>query len=487
MVSRTPQGSLGIAQRQRDGKQWPQAEWFPFLLAFLALTLGVSAVVIPPYIYVGVVALAVVASLVLLNFESALLLILIIRPCLDMEFFQNYNVYRTTTNVGLDAAAAVNMLITLVGILYILAHKINIFKSSVSKATLVFVSICAFTTIFSSDRVLTLAQTTIVVSHFVLYIAFATVIRSRKQVNRLLTVYLLAAVVPSAMALYQVLTSASTYRVTGVPRVSGVLTTRASLGAFMILPLTITVILFLRSDSLIKRIGYGILLMFFAIPFFFSLTRVGWAGFVLVLFILMAFRYRKLLLLIPVALIILWVTIPAISLRFSDVSLQNPETSTLGFRLKMWNAAIDIFESSPIVGVGFGVADTRAGFIAIGSYHPVHNTYLRVLADTGLVGFIAYMGLLFSFLWDAASSYRKLSDSFYRTLAIGFVGICASLMWQRMWGNHVTTSVRQFYFWSYAALVYALVWVERKELHHHSSDEKGVVSGSGVSESCCLP
>jgi O-antigen ligase len=392
--------SLGIGRE--EGAQWLQPKWFPFLLVFLAFALGVLAAVISPYTLVLILVLVVVSSLALLNFEATLLIALAIRPCLDWKFFQNNSFYRTTAGVGLDMAAMLNLLITFIGLLYILAHKINIFKTSVSKVALAFICI----------------------------------------------------------------------------RVNGGLTSNASLGEFLVLPLTVAVVLFLQPQSLIRRIGYGILAVFFAVPFFFSQTRTPWAGFVLILLILAFFRYRKLLLLISVVLIILWLLVPAVSLRFSDVSFKNPETSTLGVRLQLWSAAIDLFNSSPLVGVGFGVADSRTGFMAFGKQHPVHNTYLRVLADTGIVGFIAYWGLLFSFLWEAAVSYRKLHNPFYRTLVVGFAALCAALMWQRIWGNQLTTSIRQFYFWSYAALVPALVWVERRELHQNGNDEKGGVDGS---------
>ena len=472
--------SLGSIARG-DRKHWPQTWWLPLLLVFVALALGVSAAFISPQVLVGGVALIVAIALVLLNFESALLVILVIRPFLEMEFFQNYSFYRTTTNVGLDAAAAANLLIAFVGILYIWIHKINVSKSLVSRTFIAFIYICIVSTIFSSDRMLTLAQTIIVISYFALFVVLASVIRTRKQVNRLLMVYLLSAVAPTVTAIYQALTSESTYGATGMPRVSGILTTWASLGEFMILPLTVALMLCLRSNSLAKRVGYGILFLIFAVPFFFSFTRTTWAGFVLIAFILAVFRYRALLVLIPVVLVVVWVAVPSVSLRFSDLSLQNPDASTLGVRLRLWRAAIDLFESSPLVGVGFGIADKRVGFMAFGKNVPVHNTYLRVLADLGLVGFIAYLGLQLSFLGDAIFSYKNVRSLLYRTLVVGFIAVWAATLWQQFWGNHLTTSIRQFYFWSFAALSYALVRVEREDGLPIGNVGKEVARGLGIS------
>ncbi len=73
-------------------------------------------------------------------------------------------------------------------------------------------------------------------------------------------------------------------------------------------------------------------------------------------------------------------------------------------RLIIWTRALSIFSEHPFLGVGFGGFHDevyKQGGIMLNvplgyeSLH-CHNTYLEVLTDTGLLGFIAYIGFLFA-------------------------------------------------------------------------------------------
>jgi O-antigen ligase len=89
---------------------------------------------------------------------------------------------------------------------------------------------------------------------------------------------------------------------------------------------------------------------------------------------------------------------------FTDLSLffSGVTTTSIGFRLLMWKAALEMFFSNPIFGVGPGEYKTTiAGFVSSGrfpesilQFNQPHNMYLFTLATTGLIGL---SGLLFMF------------------------------------------------------------------------------------------
>ncbi len=71
-------------------------------------------------------------------------------------------------------------------------------------------------------------------------------------------------------------------------------------------------------------------------------------------------------------------------LTTTTVDLDNPEAAQ---RRRLWNTAFDQFLASPVLGCGrgnFGVAEHNGLMYA-------HNTYLGLLAETGLLGFLVYM------------------------------------------------------------------------------------------------
>jgi putative inorganic carbon (hco3(-)) transporter len=87
-------------------------------------------------------------------------------------------------------------------------------------------------------------------------------------------------------------------------------------------------------------------------------------------------------------------------------------------RVDIWSVALRVFHAHPIQGVGIGNFPVVEGQYAAANLnitridlvldmHKVaHNTYLNVLADLGLVGFVLFVGLLFLVLRAIAARIR---------------------------------------------------------------------------------
>lgn len=96
----------------------------------------------------------------------------------------------------------------------------------------------------------------------------------------------------------------------------------------------------------------------------------------------------------------------------------NPGQSTIGFRFYIWQAAFGMFEDYPISGVGPDnfkpllseyVSPEAANFLRISeerSYN-VHHAGLQVLSETGLVGVIAFVLFIFSYLSLSVRLFRR--------------------------------------------------------------------------------
>lgn len=105
-------------------------------------------------------------------------------------------------------------------------------------------------------------------------------------------------------------------------------------------------------------------------------------------------------------------TLERIQTLFFAFKGQNGADSSALARIKMVEIGIDLFEKSPIIGVGIDNPQLfTAGYFGIGNYY-LHNNYIELLAGVGLVGFIAYYWiyilLLVSFIMN-----RKFSDRAY--------------------------------------------------------------------------
>lgn len=98
-------------------------------------------------------------------------------------------------------------------------------------------------------------------------------------------------------------------------------------------------------------------------------------------------------------------------------------------RLAHWQAAVGMAESSPLFGVGFGnyeIAYPR--FALVNWERPLghaHNYYLNLLAETGIIGLIAYLvmwGMLALFHWRLFSTPMLATEWRLRGIAVGLLG-----------------------------------------------------------------
>lgn len=99
----------------------------------------------------------------------------------------------------------------------------------------------------------------------------------------------------------------------------------------------------------------------------------------------------------------------------------------------LWATAFHLFSSSPTLGVGYG------NFVGVyGSYlqfdwmpagvYDTHNLYLQLLAEVGVLGFVAFFGLIFVTLRHARRLWVMASDRLDRVLAFGVIGAVLALL-----------------------------------------------------------
>jgi putative inorganic carbon (HCO3(-)) transporter len=105
-------------------------------------------------------------------------------------------------------------------------------------------------------------------------------------------------------------------------------------------------------------------------------------------------------------------------------------------RLLLWDTAWNFFAHSPVMGVGWGnfVRLYGSEFSSSSSMAPpagvfeVHNIYLQLLAETGLVGFMTFFYLVVRSWREATQLMRSSLDSLDVASAFGVLGALLSLL-----------------------------------------------------------
>lgn len=146
----------------------------------------------------------------------------------------------------------------------------------------------------------------------------------------------------------------------------------------------------------------------------------------------------------------------------SGTQLENGGTESGKIRLIVWHGALDIFKAYPVFGSGvetfaFAYYQYRPMEHNLVSewdflYNKAHNEFLNYLATTGIVGFLAYMAIIFTFIiWSVrrimhleSRSMDKNHNSCFIILA-SILSAYTSYLVQNFFGFSVVSTALFFY------------------------------------------
>lgn len=138
----------------------------------------------------------------------------------------------------------------------------------------------------------------------------------------------------------------------------------------------------------------------------------------------------------------------------TSTSLESGGTESGTIRIIVWKGAINIFKNFPILGTGpetfattyyrYRPAEhnqtTEWNFL----YNKAHNEYLNYLANTGILGFLAYIALLASILFLVVKNIVR-SQNQSKIIQIGLLSSVVSYLIVNFFGFSVTTTSLTFF------------------------------------------
>jgi O-antigen ligase len=133
-----------------------------------------------------------------------------------------------------------------------------------------------------------------------------------------------------------------------------------------------------------------------------------------------------------VALVLIVCLLVAAVAGFFFQRLAEIDDFTTVSRLAIWAGAFTVFAQSPLFGTGFGnLRGLMGGLLNLpdGWTGDAHNLYLELLAETGLIGFLAFGVLMFLTLRIAFKQFRRMEDQFNQVIILAIVAaICGVLV-----------------------------------------------------------
>jgi O-antigen ligase len=123
-----------------------------------------------------------------------------------------------------------------------------------------------------------------------------------------------------------------------------------------------------------------------------------------------------LFMLVTVSIVIFQAILPSgVTERLASAS-SSISSADLDGRVTLWRAAISIFTTHPISGGGSGSLNTTIGALA-------HNTFVSVLAETGLIGFALFVCILAVVLNQAVKLPKGYAGLWLSSFLVWFIGV----------------------------------------------------------------
>lgn len=345
--------------------------------------------------------------------------------------------------------------------------KLGIFPSTpLNRPIALYFLVCLLATLFGYmfDRVTSVVGILSVLKYFeyfFIYYMAVNHLKDKKQVKRFTAVILLVCFIICLFAIYQIpggeRASAPFEGPQGEPN---------TLGGYLILMLSVAIGLLLHYGSKTEKILLGILIFFIVISLGATLSRTSWVALIPMMLTLIYFTKRKMAIIVPllIAIVISPLVLPkSVVDRAMYTFNQPPEAGQLVIggaridtstseRLKSYRIILARdFMEQPLFGYG------------VTGYSFVDAQYPRVLAETGILGLLAFIYLLRATYRNARLTYRKTPDPFFSGLSLGYLGGFVALLFHAIGANTFVIVRIMEPFWFLTAMVIMIPSIESEQ------------------------
>ncbi|MCK4829781.1 O-antigen ligase family protein, partial [bacterium] len=215
--------------------------------------------------------------------------------------------------------------------------------------------------------------------------------------------------------------------------------------------------LFLVDKHFWRRAAYFILILGNTYSLIYSFSRGSYLGFLVGLFFIGIVRSRKVLVVLVIFLIF-WKLLVPVSVvervegtfveqgtRTDVVSIGESNLETAG-RTELWDKALNYFFKNPLLGTGYNTYHILAG-------RDTHNSYLKFMAEQGIIGLFIYLWLYVLAFKSGWRLYRRADEELVKALGFGFMCAVVVSVVANFFGDRWTYLQLCGLYWVFWALV----------------------------------
>jgi O-antigen ligase len=282
---------------------------------------------------------------------------------------------------------------------------------------------------------LSVAEVMLLVQMLLLFVYFASTLRSKKDF-RLIAMMIAAALFFESLVMIAVEVTGGGFSVLGVTttsevgvqnlvRTGGTVGTANIAGSYVALSLAPTIALALADvDTRLRRFA-TVAACTGVIALILTFSRAGWTSFVLSMVFLLGFAARRTRLRprLVATIVVVGVLLVAPFIAVVAARLEGNDAGAAKSRIALARLAGKVIEANPVTGVGANnfavvIPDYAGPEFTHEWLFTVHNKYLLVWAEAGIAALLAFVFFLFRTVQMGLRVARE-SDSLYSWLALG--------------------------------------------------------------------
>lgn len=408
----------------------------------------------------AVAAGVLVAVLALTRFAAYVLLMLAVRPCVDL-----FKLSGPTAGTGGDGGGARALdPSTLVGVLFLIAAGLwlaaqaradgRLRTSPLGVALVLVAATGAVSALGSASPSSSALEVLRILTVVAMFLVLEQLLPRRGMVRRVLVaVYVSLALALGYTLLMSLLGSPPSEVKGSFTRISGPFSQSTTFGRYLMFMVIFGCGIFRFLDRRAK-VALGVLLGLSL--GFLALTNTRGAiigaaiGLVVVAVLHRSARLAVALCLAAVAAV---AVAPGVADRFAQLGDArevggDPTGNTLAWRADYWAQVVTLANRNPVTGIGpnMTVRETDEA-------KKPHNDFLRAYVETGVLGLLAYLGMILLCLRTAALAVRRAPPgTLGRGIAVGFAGCAVAFVAVSAASNVISNVVTLWYFVAFAAM-----------------------------------
>lgn len=296
-------------------------------------------------------------------------------------------------------------------------------------------------------------------------------LRSENGAKNLVKIMVFTGVFMSVIGIYQYIAKVETpaywtdkVETTSGPRVFSIVGSPNVLGCLLAMLIPLAVSLIFSERHVLQKLLYTCATGLMGICILLTGSRSSWIalGLALIIYAILSKKYKLIIALIVIAALA-YTFVPTVQSRIGY--LLDPEyiaSSFRGGRFSKWPKAIQMFNTSPIFGTGFG---QFGGAVATnnnvkGAFY-VDNYYLKAAVEMGIFGLIAFLVAIYNGVVWPLRAIKKVDDKVSQGIIQSGFGAMIGILFTNIVLNNFDAPSVTTYFWTISAICVYLGFINK--------------------------